>query len=62
MWPCLCITCFKRNEIIKMYKNSSYSNSWEKLSNKTEYKFNQKFDNILKDIKKLQNQKVSYLM
>jgi len=45
----------KENEIIKMYKNSTYSNSWGKiLSNKTEYKFNQaKFDNVLKDIKKI---------
>ena len=42
-----------------MYKNSSYSNSWGKiLSNKTEYKFNQKkFDNILKDIKKVTKSK-----
>tara|TARA_B100001989_G_scaffold194919_1_gene143634 strand:+ start:1204 stop:2202 length:999 start_codon:yes stop_codon:yes gene_type:complete len=49
----------KENEIIKMYKNSSYSNSWGKiLSNKTEYKFNQKkFDNVLKDVKKITKSK-----
>lgn len=44
----------KEKEIIKMYKNSSYSNSWGKiLSNKTEFKFNQtKFENIFQDLKK----------
>lgn len=49
----------KEKEIIKLYKDSLYSNAWGKiLSNKTEYKFNQnKFDNILRDVKKITNKK-----
>ena len=45
----------KEKNIIQLYKNSSYSNSWGKiLSNKIEYKFNQKkFDNLLLDIKRI---------
>jgi 2-polyprenyl-3-methyl-5-hydroxy-6-metoxy-1,4-benzoquinol methylase len=49
----------KEKKIINLYKNSQYSNAWGKiLSNKTEYKFNQnKFENILRDIKKITNKK-----
>jgi len=45
----------KEKNIIQLYKNSSYSNSWGKiLSNKIEYKFNQKkFDNLLLNIKRI---------
>lgn len=53
----------KESKLIKLYKNSSYSNSWGKiLSNKTEVKFNQnKFNNLIKDIKKIKNIKYKVL-
>ncbi len=49
----------RESNLINLYKNSSYSNSWGKiLSNKIEIKFNQKkFDNLLKDIKKITKNK-----
>ena len=47
----------KEKKLMKLYKNSSYSNSWGKiLANKTEVKFNQnKFNSLIKDIKKIKN-------
>ena len=63
-----CINCalvyvspaLKEKEIVKMYQNSKYSNSWGKiLSNKIERKFNQnKFDIIVKEIKIRSTKKV----